>query len=537
MIVRRHTMRLYLKRAFLCLFALMALTLVLIIQSIASYQTLVADDNVVFDTSQVNPKLSKVVAKNAPVWQNPIVALKNIRNSYKDEEKLAGAAVISHHEQSQVPVGDLAKFKKSKFVPEKRVKSKKLLSLYNLLPNNSKSLDNYCPNPRTLEQYWKSKYGNKMAKIDDWDKFYAQIGTCDLYRANSQVVENLLRAVAASPIKHIANLDSGTQVKFIVTFQNGKRALFKPMRFSRNFETHEDQFYFTDFERHNAEIAAFHLDRLLGFRRAVPTVGRVVNMTEEFLPNAEKTLARTFFYSPARNLCFVGKCDYYCDTTHAVCGKPDLVEGSFQAFLPDDEDVPRDHVRSPYKRTYSKRSQIALWQKDPGYCNWKVKYLPPYSNGRALLDLVDLYIFDFLMGNQDRHHYETITVFEEPINFLHLDNGRGFGKTMYDDLDILAPLSQCCVVRPSTLKTLLNFYAGPRTLGQSLADSLAKDPVDPVLADGHLRAVDRRLEIILRVVHKCIFETSHGQADKVLMDIFYNAEAPADAEEEEEDEE
>uniref|UniRef100_A0A915IVD4 FAM20 C-terminal domain-containing protein n=1 Tax=Romanomermis culicivorax TaxID=13658 RepID=A0A915IVD4_ROMCU len=424
-----------------------------------------------------------------------------------------------------------------------------------------------------------------MAKVDDWDKFYAQIGTCDLYRENSRLVENLLRTVATSPIKHIANLDSGTQVKFIVTFHNGKRALFKPMRFSRNFETHEDQFYFTDFERHNAEIAAFHLDRnfientilcdtiirefpnckqqylflsyrLLGFRRAVPTVGRVVNMTDEFLPNAEKTLARTFFYSPAKNLCFVGKCDYYCDTTHAVCGKPDLVEGSFQAFLPDDEDVPRDHVRSPYKRTYSKRSQIALWQKDPGYCNWKVKYLPPYSNGRALLDLVDLYIFDFLMGecldyatffiliflrflqfsgNQDRHHYETITVFEEPINFLHLDNGRGFGKTTYDDMDILAPLSQCCVVRPSTLKTLLNFYAGPRTLGQSLAESLTKDPVDPVLSDGHLRAVDRRLEIILRVVHRCIFDVSHGRADKVLMDTFFNPEAPAEAEEEEED--
>uniref|UniRef100_A0A915K804 Uncharacterized protein n=1 Tax=Romanomermis culicivorax TaxID=13658 RepID=A0A915K804_ROMCU len=45
-VFRRNTMRLYLKRVFLCLFVLMALTLVLIIQSIASYQTLVVDDNV-----------------------------------------------------------------------------------------------------------------------------------------------------------------------------------------------------------------------------------------------------------------------------------------------------------------------------------------------------------------------------------------------------------------------------------------------------------------------------------------------------------
>lgn len=81
--------------------------------------------------------------------------------------------------------------------------------------------------------------------------------------------------------------------------------------------------------------------RLLGFRRAMPVTGRLLNMTTELYQKADGELLKTFFISPSENLCFHGKCTYYCDTSHAICGNPDTLEGSFAAFLPPKETAPR----------------------------------------------------------------------------------------------------------------------------------------------------------------------------------------------------
>lgn len=73
-------------------------------------------------------------------------------------------------------------------------------------------------------------FRRNLPREDSWDRFYAQIGTCDLYRNKSDIVEELLHDISIMPIKHVTNLDSGTQVKFIITFENDKKILFKPMR-------------------------------------------------------------------------------------------------------------------------------------------------------------------------------------------------------------------------------------------------------------------------------------------------------------------
>lgn len=99
-------------------------------------------------------------------------------------------------------------------------------------------------------------------------------------------------------------------------------------RQSRDAETDLNLFYFSDFERHNAEIAAFHLDRygglkallgwtdrslrlsgslsrLLGFNRIPPVVGRLINVTSEIREiTSDHRLSDTFFTSPGLCSCW-----------------------------------------------------------------------------------------------------------------------------------------------------------------------------------------------------------------------------------------
>lgn len=103
-----------------------------------------------------------------------------------------------------------------------------------------------------------------------------------------------------------------------------------------------------------------YISRLLGFRRAMPVTGRLLNMTTELYQKAEGELLNTFFVSPSDNLCFHGKCSYYCDTSHAICGNPDTLEGSFAAFLPSGKLAPtkvriRAIIRFLFSRTKKNR--------------------------------------------------------------------------------------------------------------------------------------------------------------------------------------
>ena len=134
--------------------------------------------------------------------------------------------------------------------------------------------------------------------------------------------------------------------------------------------------------------------------------GRKINITTDLKELAESEFLHTFYISPAGNVCFHGKCSYYCDTSHGICGNPDDLEASLAAFLPPKSIAPRKKWRNPWRQSYNKHKK-AKWEISPNnYCDELVKKVIPYHKGRRLLDIMDMAIFDFLMGNLDRYAFK-----------------------------------------------------------------------------------------------------------------------------------
>lgn len=353
---------------------------------------------------------------------------------------------------------------------------------------------------KTLSGYAQIK--TSSSKLPAWKLFHRNIRQFSLYDPDDPNLHQMLKDMATLPMIEGDENTGGTQLKINVRFSNEGRAVLKPMRYPREVEADENRYIFDDIERHIAEIAAFQLDKLLGFYRVPPTVGRLVNITSELQPIWPKSVDDTLFTSPAGNLCFYGECDYYCDSAHAFCGHPDIIEVSVQSYLPSRNIARRKSWYQPWRRSYSKWRK-AYWETNDDLCE-TVRNESPYNNGKLLLDMIDSHTFDFLTGNKDRHSFATFKEFGNYTFPIMYDNGRGFGRQSYDAMSILAPLRQCCIIRKSTLLKYVKLYVGPERLSTLMEKALQSDPIAPVLIKPHLDALDRRLIKILKEVAYCI---------------------------------
>ncbi|GBO35564.1 hypothetical protein AVEN_59447-1, partial [Araneus ventricosus] len=66
--------------------------------------------------------------------------------------------------------------------------------------------------------------------MTNWEKFHLQISKYYLFPENSKVVDDLMHDLATQKIIGVEQLPGGTQLKLILTMEDGVKALFKPMR-------------------------------------------------------------------------------------------------------------------------------------------------------------------------------------------------------------------------------------------------------------------------------------------------------------------
>ncbi|XP_077987000.1 glycosaminoglycan xylosylkinase-like [Glandiceps talaboti] len=337
---------------------------------------------------------------------------------------------------------------------------------------------------------------------DIWRLAEGWVKSREIYPPIAPDLGTVLHAMATAKITRADVGYKGTQLKAMLTLEGGQHVVFKPMRYPRDHIISGSPY--GGYDRHNAEIAAFHLDRILGLRRAPLVVGRYINLQTEILPVASSRLKETFFLDSENNTCFYGVC-HYCNKGEPACGKDAMIEGSVTLWLPTS--WPLQKSNHPWQRTY-KEGKKARWEYDNSYCQDVVQRVP-YNSGPRFLDIIDTSVLDFLIGNADRHHYETFKQDGNDAMLLNLDNAKSFGNAFHDEKSILAPIFQCCKIRSSTWQKLQTLKSG--TLSSLLRQALSHDPVSPVLSELHYESLDRRLRAILTEVDKCFKSKGHNQ--------------------------
>lgn len=242
-------------------------------------------------------------------------------------------------------------------------------------------------------------------------------------------MSQLLNALQSEEIIAAKNSPGGTQLKLLLNLRGSHVVLFKPGWYKRDFIV-DGSLIYAGKDRHVSEIFAFYLGAVLNLRWTPIVAGRKINL-KEIYEKADNDLKETMTISNGTKYCLYGRC-HYCKPTDSICGDSNHdIEGVILNLIPGK----LAKHRSPWQRTY-KVGEKAEWELDNNYCEPLKKQLTQ----TRLLDLVDSSIFDFLIQNGDRHHYET-----RNDRLVLLDNGKGFGNPFQDFIDILAPLYQCCM--------------------------------------------------------------------------------------------
>ncbi|KAL0901347.1 hypothetical protein ABMA27_006626 [Loxostege sticticalis] len=366
----------------------------------------------------------------------------------------------------------------------------------NYLPSSYKQKNSkFTPLQKTLIQSFNStNVQNSKNVLLDADKWASEES---LFPHRDGAPGQILHAMRTSQIVSVDNAPKGTQLKLLLLLEGNQILYFKPKRYQLD-EVINGNIY-AGFDRHNSEVFAYYLAIVMNFTWISPSVIRKIHLHKDVMPVATEGLKKTMVNNGSGSMCIYGKC-FYCKVNETVC--PDSkgeIEGAAILF----SKKPFRAFKSPWRRSYT--SKKMEWEKNNDFC----KKVSETHSTKRLLNLIDVSIFDFLIQNGDRHRYE---VYKDKI--ILLDNGKGLGNPMVDELDILAPLYQCCMLSLTTWNHLEKLSGGSLT---ETVKFLSSFQGAKLATEEHFKAVERRLLKIYATVQYCIGK--HGSA-KVFKTIF-----------------
>ena len=268
-----------------------------------------------------------------------------------------------------------------------------------------------------------------------------------------------IRRLAAAPIASVRWNGGGSSVTLRVRFDDGARAVLKPeqTRSSSN---------------HRAEIAAYHLDRLVGFGRTAVVVGRRVPralLEDASLDDAQR----------ARITSEVVAHDGVVDAAMIAWHDGPLVPDALEAGALDAESSrPADD---------------------------------------RVLAYGDLFAFDYLIDNTDRWSGGNVLAKGPRGPLVFLDNASSFlpGRARRHEASDAA-IARVCRFPATTIAALRAIAARRPSLAGALGASLARDPLAPVLDDLTRAALDERVTALLAHVDRCV--ANHGAARVLVGD-------------------
>ena len=275
-----------------------------------------------------------------------------------------------------------------------------------------------------------------------------------------------LERLASAPITEITRNPGGATITLRVRFADGSRGVFKP----------EQKHSASNFR---SEIAAYHLDRIVGFARTAAVVGRTISYPH-LLEQLEASSSDPEFLERVRA---------------EVPARDGRVAGSVIAW----------HSGKLASAEPPKGWTEGLCSKEP-LREELAKRLPEWS---------DLVVFDFLIDNTDRWSGgNVLSLGGGPVIFL--DNAAGFapwraskGETTF------ARLKPVCRFRRATVEALRALgpaVSAEARLGARLERSLAADPLAPVLGKAQFHALDARVGQLLEHVERSSAELGEDLA-------------------------